>query len=111
MLSFMEQNISYTRISELLYTAKQSPRSTERNSDHALRLITETFSAIDAMSLDEREELMKRLVGWMLVDKFDAKGRSALLGFQKYCIADCLLDDPYWKPSAQGGSKGFATVR
>ncbi len=69
--------------------------------DHALGLVEGTFYTIESMSIAEREDLMNRIEAWMLVDKFDAKGHSALLGLQRYCIAECLLADPNWSP-AQG---------
>ncbi len=100
----MERNPPYFRISELLDIARHRPVRPVDNCEHALGLIEETFYAIEEMSITEREDLMNRIQGWMLVDKFDAKGHSALLGLQRYCIAECLLANPDWVP-AQGISK------
>jgi hypothetical protein len=98
-LSYMERNPPYFRISELLEMVKYVSAHPSSKSDHALGLIEETFYAIEEMSIAEREDLMNRIEGWMLVDKFDTKGHSALLGLQRYCIAECLLANPRWVPS------------
>ncbi len=100
----MERNPSYFRISELLDMAGHGPGRPLDKCDHALCLVEETFHAIESMSIAEREDLMNRIEGWMLVNKFDAKGHSALLGLQRYCVAECLLADPNWRP-IQGTAK------
>jgi len=66
--------------------------------------IKETFFEIEAMSIAEREDLMQRMAGWVLVDKFGAKGYPAHSGLQRYRIAECLLENPNWSPS-QGATK------
>ena len=72
--------------------------------DHAPSHIKETFFEIEAMSIAEREDLMQRMAGWVLVDKFGAKGYAAHSGLQRYRIAECLLEDPNWSPF-QGGTE------
>jgi len=94
----MEQKPSYVRISDLVRTAKKSTGSDLGKCDQTLALIAQTFQAIDSMTTAEREELMMRLKGWMLVEKFESKGHSALAGFQRYCVADCLFEDSAWTP-------------
>ncbi len=96
----MEQNPSYIRISELVEMAKQRSPQRPTECDHALGLIVQTFNSIDKMTIEEREEVMNRLTGWMLTEKFEAKGHSVLSGLQNYCIADCLDEDPTWTPPA-----------
>jgi hypothetical protein len=100
----MERHQQYIRISELLDMAKRGPSRPIGKCAHALSLIEETLIEIEAMSIAEREDLMKRIAGWVLIDKFSAKGYSALSGLQRYCIAECLLEDPNWSPS-QAGTK------
>ena len=72
--------------------------------DHAPSHIKETFFEIEAMSIAEREDLMQRMTGWVLVDKFGAKCYAAHSGSQRYRIAECLLEDPNWSPF-QGGTE------
>ncbi len=94
----MEQNPSYIRISELIKMTRHDPAHHEGRCEQALDLIEQTFRLIDEMAIEEREEVMKRLTGWMLVEKFETKGLSALTGLQRYCIAQCLYEDPDWSP-------------
>jgi hypothetical protein len=96
----MEQNLSYIRISELVEMTKQGSTRQPSKSDQALGLIEQTVRFIDQMAVEEREEFMNRLTGWMLTDKFESKGYAMLSGLQNYCIADCLSDDPDWSPPA-----------
>jgi hypothetical protein len=94
----MEQNLSYVSISELIKMAKHDAAPQRSNSDQTLALIERAFHSIDDMTIEDREEVMRRLTAWMLVEKFEAKGHSALVGFQRYCILECLSDDPDWSP-------------
>jgi hypothetical protein len=98
----MEQKPSYVRISELVKAAKSASALERSKCDETLSLIAQTFQAIDGMSIAEREELMMRLRAWMLVEKFEAKGYSALIGIQRYCVAECLIEDPAWGPRMKG---------
>jgi hypothetical protein len=100
----MERNPPYVRISELLNMAKHGPVRPADKCDHALSLIEEALCAIEAMSIAEREDLISRIEGLMLVDKFDARGHSALWGLQRYCVAECLYANPNWTPS-KGATK------
>ncbi|MBS0233233.1 MAG: hypothetical protein JSR99_07080 [Proteobacteria bacterium] len=94
----MEHKPSYVRISDLLKMARSDGAAPLGESDHAAGLIEQTFHAIEALTLEEREELLRRLTGWMLVEKFGAESQSALAGLQKFCIAECLFDNPSWNP-------------
>jgi hypothetical protein len=94
----MEHKHSYVRISELLSMAKPDVAPLRSKSDEAVGLIEQAFRSIEAMTIDEREDVMKRLTGWMLVEKFEAKAQGALIGFQRFCIAECLFENPSWIP-------------
>jgi hypothetical protein len=94
----MEQKPSYVRISDLLKTGKKAVGAEQSKCDETLSLIAQTFHTIDRMTIAEREELLFRLKSWIIVEKFDVKGQSALGGFRRYCIADCLAEDPEWAP-------------
>jgi hypothetical protein len=92
----MEQKPSYVRISDLVKAAKNVPALDLSKCGEALSHIAQTFQAIDSMTIAEREDFLLRLRGWMLVEKFESKGHSALVGIQRYCVADCLFEDPTW---------------
>lgn len=98
----MEQKPSYVRISDLLKAPQKAVGLELSKCDEALSLIAQAFQAIDSMTIAEREELMLRLRGWMLVEKFEVKGQSTLTGLQRYCVADCLNEDPTWSPRTVG---------
>jgi hypothetical protein len=93
----MKQSTPYVRIADLVGSAKHQTPQLDR-CQHVLGLVAMTFRAIDDMSIEEREDFIKHLIGWALVEKFGAQGQAALSGLQKYCIADCLLDDAGWTP-------------
>jgi hypothetical protein len=98
----MEQNPSYVRVSDLVKATMSATRAEMDKCDQTLSLISQTFKAIDSMTIDEREEFMLRLKGWMLVEKFEVKGQPTLIGLQRYCVAECLHEDPTWAPRTVG---------
>lgn len=69
-----------------------------------MSMIEETLRIVDLMSNDERETIMKMITALMIVDKFGVHARPVLQGFQKYSIAECLLENPYWEPPAFASS-------
>jgi hypothetical protein len=105
----MEHKHTYVRISDLLKMAKPDTAPLRNRSDETLDLIEQAFRSIEAMTIAEREEVMKRLTGWMLVEKFEAKGQGALIGFQRFCIAECLFEDPSWTPPQNTIATKFGT--
>jgi hypothetical protein len=44
-----------------------------------------------------REEVMQKLGGWILVGKYGLAGREVLIAFDKYCISECLRENPDWQ--------------
>lgn len=94
----MEHKPSYVRISDLLKMAKPGGTTPRAECDHILALIEQTFHAIEEVTLEEREEIIRRLTGWMLVEKFGAECQGTIAGLQRFCIAECLFDDPCWVP-------------
>jgi hypothetical protein len=96
----MEQIPQYIRISDLVTTVKRMHRPIDSaiKCQHATSLIKEIFLSIATMTNSEREDMMKLLTGWMLSEKFGPESRPALIGLQKYCIAECLFADPHWNP-------------
>ncbi len=96
----MAQSAPYTRLSDLFTRGQDSPD--QRSVQRALNFFEETLRCIDGMDNDERETLMRLLTAWMVADKFGSHARAAIHGLQKYGLAECLFEDPRWKPSASG---------
>lgn len=95
----MGQSTPYTKLSDLLESDQRGPQSRHLTCGIALGLFTEVLRELQAMSNAEREETMKQLTAWMLIDNFGTHARGAIQGVQKYCIAECLIEDPTWVPS------------
>ncbi len=70
--------------------------SEDMRASYAINLIEEAFHSIEQMSNGERENVMRLLRGWILIEKFGGEGRATLYAFHKYCIAECLLNDASW---------------
>ncbi len=98
----MSRAMPQMRLSELLARAQHQRSDTAFRCEHAVNQIEEALRSIDLMNNDERESVMRLLTSWMLVDKFGPHARSAIHGFQRYSIAECLFEDPDWVPPAFG---------
>jgi hypothetical protein len=95
----MGQLKPYTKLSDLLERGSSNPSNTEwRGCNQAIELFRETLRSINAMNNDEREKLIKLLSYWMLTENFGFHARSAIHGLQRFSIADCLFEDPFWEP-------------
>jgi hypothetical protein len=65
-------------------------------SQRTINIIDEVFFSIDVMSTEDREDLMRLLIGYIIIERHAAEGRPALHALYRYCVAACLLDDPTW---------------
>ncbi len=70
---------------------------------YALGLFAGALRELQDMNNEEREEMMKQLTAWMITDKYGSYARPAIHGLQKYCLAECLLEDPAWKVPDSAG--------
>ncbi len=68
----------------------------DMKSRQAADLIEETFRSIEQMSNGEREDVMRLLRGWILIEKFGAERQATLFALHKYCISECLFNDAFW---------------
>ncbi len=62
-----------------------------------LKRIDEAIVGIELLDNADREEVMRRLGGWILVQKYGSAGGEILIAFDKYCISECLREDPNWQ--------------
>ena len=98
----MGQSTPYTKLSDLL--AHGSSRGVEAEfhaCGHALHLFEQTLQAIDDMTNEKRDIFMRQLTAWMMAEKYGSHARPAIQGLQRYCIADCLFEDPGWEPAVR----------
>lgn len=65
---------------------------------HALNLVEETARSIGMMEQCDREDLIKLLLTWMIANKLGDTFRPTLHALSRYCIAECLRDNPSWVP-------------
>ncbi len=99
----MAQSTPYTRLSELLSQVQERLADVSFKCVHALSYIEEALQTIDAMNNAERETAMKLLTSWMIAEKFGPHARPVMQGLQRYSIAECLFEDPDWKPPVFAG--------
>jgi hypothetical protein len=74
-------------------TDLQFPKSAE----DVINRIDEAIVGIELLDNAGRDEVMRRLGGWILVQKYGSADGEILIAFDKYCISECLREDQNWQ--------------
>jgi hypothetical protein len=67
------------------------------NAADVLKRIDEAIVGIELLDNKGREEVMRKLGGWLLIGKYGSDGKEVLVAFDKYCISECLREDHNWQ--------------